>query len=121
MIFECLNDGIRWPDEVDYLITTPTHKQTDITKDPWIMAYCCAVHLNRIDLIRAYPPPTEPTGDKWRKSSYFRKPELAWYNALLGDDKKWKRWSWLGNFIPVKHTFVMYGFMCQAYEQSKEQ
>jgi hypothetical protein len=118
-MFACLTSGKRWPNNMDFLITTTNHKQTDITKDPWIMAYCCAVHLGRYDLIKEYPPPTEPTGYKWRKWSYFRAFEMAWYNALLGDDKKWKRWRWIGNFIPVKHTFVMYGFMCEAYNQIK--
>jgi hypothetical protein len=125
-VFRCLSEGKRWPNDMNELITTTNHKQTDLTKDPWIMAYCCAVHLDRFDLIREYPPPTKPVktvSKKWRKWSYFLSWEYAWYKELIGQSRAYSRF-WR-HIIPifgyfVNHTYVLIGFMNQAYEQSKK-
>jgi hypothetical protein len=127
-IFETLWSGKRWPDEFDYLITTTNHTQTDITKDGFILCYACAVYLNRYDLINANPPPTcnknrkHLVQKKWRKWSYFLPNEYAWYKELIGESKAYSRfWRWVTPyFILPAHTYVLYGFMEQAYKQAKE-
>jgi hypothetical protein len=123
-IFLTLDTGKRWPNHMSEYITANKHKQTDPTKDPWIMAYCCAVHLNRYDLIEKYPPPTKPVktvSKKWRKWSYFNWYEFAWYDALRGYDNAYRLFRLLPFhiFLP-KHTYVLIGFMQKAYEQSKK-
>jgi len=116
-VFIFLTKGLRWPNWADHMITTTNHKQTDMTKDPWIMAYCCAIHLGRYDLIEKYPPPTEPVGDKWARWSYFNRIDMIWYNSLLGRHGYW--WLlWIRHLIPVAHVYVMYGFMEKAYKQA---
>ena len=123
-IFETLESGKRWSDHLSPVITTTNHKQTDLTKDPWIMAYCCAVHLGRYDLIKLYKPPTRPikaVSKKWRKWSFFLPWEYAWYNALLGKDRAWKIWRRLiPYFILPWHTYVLYGFMEVYATKAKE-
>ena len=105
-IFRCLNDGKRWPDTMSDKITTKNHKQTDMTQDPWILAYCCAVHLDRYDLIEKYKPNIKIFNlpDKW-----------AWRRALLGKPniyglfRKITPYGLLQDFV-----YVFYGFMERA-------
>ena len=110
-MFHWLAAGKRWPDYMSELITTTTHKQIDMTQDPWIMAYCAAVKLNRYDLIRQYKPSCTIFNlpDKW-----------AWRKALLGKPFWWKRFR---KIIPYNHlqwfVYVFYGFMELAYKESK--
>lgn len=119
-IFKCLSEGKRWPDDMSQYITTTNHKQTDITKDPWIMAYCCAVYLGRKDLIWKYGPPYTKVGDKWKRWSYFNWIERQWYISLCGGNSHywWLRLLPFHIFLP-KHTYVLYGFMDQAYLKVK--
>lgn len=124
-IFNCLSERKRWPDDVYDWVTTTNHKQTDLTKDPWIMAYCCAVYLKRYDIINLNPPPTRPikaVSKKWRMWSFFLPWEHAWYKELIGQSKWYSRF-WR-HIIPifgcfVNHTYVLIGFMEQAYLKTK--
>lgn len=107
-VFLCLSEGMRWPDYmVEHIPAAQWRDQYDMTQDPWIMAYCCAVHLNRIDLIQRYKPSVKIFNlpDKW-----------AWRRALLGKWNTWWIWrriipfNWLQNFV-----YVFYGYMEKAY------
>jgi hypothetical protein len=103
-VFECLEAGLRWPDYMANLIT-PTD-QYCMTQDPWIMAYCCAVHLDRIDLIEKYKPSIRIFNlpDKW-----------AWRRALLDKPNLYWLWrritphNWMQHFV-----YVFYGYMEKA-------
>ena len=113
-VFKWLEAGMRWPDYMIKYIpsaTGPGDRQYDMTQDPWLLAYCCAVHLRRLDLIEKYKPSVKLFNlpDKW-----------AWRRALLG---KWNMyWLWrlitphrlLQNFV-----YVFYGYMDQAYLEIK--
>lgn len=105
-VFNSLDKGKRWPDDMSEKITTTNHKQTDMTQDPWIMAYCCAVHLDRYDMIKMYKPgiKTFNLPDKW-----------AWRRALLGKSNMY----WLYRRITPygllqDFVYVFYGFMERA-------
>jgi len=98
-----LDEGKRWPDwmEKDGYVTTESHTQDQVTQDPWIMAYCCAAHLGRYHLIKAFPYRIKVLPDKW-----------AWRDALLGKPKRWKRWD---KILPYGlfnwWVYVFYGYM----------
>lgn len=121
IIFEWLENGLRWGNEFSRHITTTNHSQTDTTKDPWIYALCTAVFLERDDLIEHYPPPTKPTGYKWRKWSYFLPNERAWYKALLGKDRAYRIWRRLIPYCLLPdHAYVLYGFMEIYYKKTSQ-
>jgi hypothetical protein len=128
-IFACLQSGKRWPDYVQEDITTTNHKQTDLTKDPWIMAYCCAVYLDRWDLIKDNPPPRfsrksmlNLLQNKWAKWSFFLPNEYAWYKELAGEKNRYSRFwrRFTPYFILPAHTYVLYGFMDKAWKKAKQ-
>jgi len=107
-IFIYLELGMRWPDHM--IPDIPAHsggRQFDMTQDPWILAYCCAVHLERYDLIEKYKPSIRIFNlpDKW-----------AWRRALLGKPNMYWLWRritphrWMQHFV-----YVFYGYMDQAY------
>jgi hypothetical protein len=107
-VFRCLKLGVRWPDYmIDRIPAAIDRRQYDMTQDPWIMAYCCAVHLDRYDLIEEYKPSIWIFNlpDKW-----------AWRRALLGKPNMYWMWrritphDWLQNFV-----YVFYGYMDKAY------
>lgn len=123
-IFHCLKIGVRWP---NYMIphipaaTGPGDRQYDMTQDPWILAYCLAVHLGRYHYIRKYKPSCKLFNipDKW-----------AWRRALLGKPNLWWLWrlfphtllnkiryTWKGKERGLFQDFVyvFYGYMDQAY------
>lgn len=111
-VFECLEQGIRWPDHMIPYIPAANHRaQDDMTQDPWIMAYCCAVHLKRFDLIKDYRPSIRLFNlpDKW-----------AWRRALLGGCDTYQIWryitphNWMQDFV-----YVFYGYMDKAYLKVK--
>jgi len=107
-VFKTLEAGQRWPDYMKaYIHEGLWGNQNNVTQDPWILAYCCAVHLGRIDLIRKYKPSKKIFNlpDKW-----------AWRRALLGKRNLWWFWRritphrWMQNFV-----YVFYGYMDKAY------
>lgn len=105
-VFYWLDQGKRWPDWADEMVTTSNHTQTQMTQDPWVLAYCCAVHMGRLDLIEKYRPPFWMfMPDKW-----------AWRRALLGKPNAywlWRRitpYRWMHSWV-----YVYYGFMERAY------
>jgi hypothetical protein len=108
-VFRNLEQGVRWPDYMDHLIVP--NRQHDMTQDPWLLAYCCAVHLERFDLIEKYKPSRKLFNlpDKW-----------AWRRALLGKPNMYWFWRiitphrWLQGFV-----YVFYGYMDQAYLSTK--
>ena len=110
-VFWCLWLGNRWPYYMSSKITTTSHKQTDMTQDPWILAYCCAVHLNRYDLIERYKP----------ERGIFKFPDkLAWRRALLGKLNLYWLWRRITPYFVMQwFVYVFYGFMEQAYVDSK--
>jgi len=107
-VFDCLEKGIRWPDHmVKYIPAAAYRRQDDMTQDPWIMAYCCAVHLNRIDLIRRYRPNNKIFNlpDKW-----------AWRKALLGKRNAYWLWRIITPYRLMQwFVYVFYGYMDKAY------
>ena len=112
MVFLCLSVGERWPDYMKDYIDPGLHgNQHRMTQDPWLMAYCCAVHLDRIDLIETYRPSVKIFNlpDKW-----------AWRRALLGKCDTWRIWrriipfNWLQDFV-----YVFYGYMEKAYLKTR--
>lgn len=108
-VFKMLAAGMRWPDYMDNLIDAGD--QYRMTQDPWIMAYCCAVHLGRRDLIRKYKPNTKVFNfpDKW-----------AWRKALLGESNLYWLWRIITPyFIMQDFVYVFYGYMDQAYLNRK--
>jgi hypothetical protein len=109
-IFMTLDSGQRWPDYMEpYIKPHVLVRKYDVTRDPWIMAICCAVHLGRYDLLKAFPPP------------FKRGPYRAWYNALMGERDYFRWWLWLPRFIFVNHTYVFWGFMVHAYNNTKQE
>ena len=109
-VFVWLEKGMRWPDYmVEYIpvATGEGDRQYDMTQDPWILAYCCAVHLERYDLIEKYKPSIKIFNlpDKW-----------AWRRSLLGKWNMYWLWrlitphNWMQGFV-----YVFYGYMDQAY------
>jgi len=103
-VFLYLERGLRWPDYMSHLINAGN--QTRMTQDPWLLAYCCAVHLGRQDLIKKYKPNFFMfLPDKW-----------AWRRALLGKQNLYWFWRrvtphrWMQHFV-----YVFYGYMDQAY------
>ena len=103
-VFIYLEKGLRWPDYMAHLIGVTD--QTRMTQDPWILAYCCAVHLGRQDLIERYKP------NFWM----FLPDKWAWRRALLGKPNLYWLWrrvtphNWTQHFV-----YVFYGDMDQAY------
>jgi hypothetical protein len=106
-VFRYLEKGWRWPDYMNDIIHSGMHKQTDMTQDPWILAYCCAVHLDRYDLIERYRP------NFW----LFLPDKWAWRRSLLGKVNfywLWRRitpYKWMQHFV-----YVFYGYMELAYK-----
>lgn len=107
-VFKHLEVGQRWPTYMkEYIHPSIHHRQYHMTQDPWIMAYCCAVHLGRYDLILEYKPSCKIFNlpDKW-----------AWRRALLGQRNCYWFWrritphNWMQNFV-----YVFYGYMEKAY------
>ncbi|MCK5022564.1 MAG: hypothetical protein KAS04_00180 [Candidatus Aenigmarchaeota archaeon] len=104
-VFRCLEMGVRWPDYIAHLIKV--NDQTRMSQDPWLLAYCCAIHLGRVDLIEKYKPSIKIFNlpDKW-----------AWRRALLGKPNLYWLWrritshNWMQHFV-----YVFYGYMDQAY------
>jgi len=104
-VFDCLNKGIRWPDRFDDYIVTANHKQTDMTQDPWIMAYCLAIHLNRKQYIENFKPGILFwLPDKW-----------SWRRSLLDKPNFYRVWRAIARLIP-KQWFVqtLYDYMERA-------
>lgn len=106
-VFKSLEKGERWPLYMDKYIT-PTDRMR-MTQDPWILAYCCAIYLDRKDLIEKYKPSIKVFNlpDKW-----------AWRRALLG---KWNMY-WLWRIVTPHRllqsfVYVFYGFMDEAYKK----
>lgn len=110
-VFRVLSEGKRWADYMIPFISSGMHNQYNMTQDPWILAYCCAVHLDRLDLIEQYKPSMWLFNlpDKW-----------AWRRALLGKSNLYWLWrivtphSWMQHFV-----YVFYGYMDKAYLESK--
>jgi hypothetical protein len=109
-VFKCLERGVRWPNYmVEYIPAAVGRRQNSMTQDPWLLAYCCAVHLDRIDLIERYKPSVLLFNlpDKW-----------AWRRALLGKPNMYWLWRivtphrWLQGFV-----YVFYGYMDEAYKK----
>lgn len=108
-VFRCLEEGKRWPDYMSHIIK-PTD-QYRMTQDPWLLAYCCATHLDRQDLIIKYKPSIRIFNlpDKW-----------AWRRALLGKPNIYWLWrlitphQWMQHFV-----YIFYGYMEKAYLESK--
>jgi hypothetical protein len=107
-VFMCLEAGVRWPDYMIANVQASHHRdQYDMTQDPWIMAYCCAVHLDRKELIRYHVP----------SRSIFNLPDKwAWRDALLGKTRAYRFWR---RIIPYRFlqdfVYVFYGYMDKAY------
>ena len=108
-VFEMLAAGMRWPDYMANLID-PTD-QYRMSQDPWLLAYCCAVHLGREDLIEKYKPNTWLFFlDKW-----------AWRRALLGKPNLYWLWRIITPHFVMQHfVYVFYGYMDQAYLNRKK-
>jgi len=106
-VFMCLRAGKRWPTYmVEHIPASAWRDQYDMTQDPWLLAYCCAVHLGREDLISKYKPNFFMfLPDKW-----------AWRRALLGKPNLYWLWrritphNWMQDFV-----YVFYGYMDKAY------
>lgn len=66
--------------------------QTSMTRDPWVMFYCCAIHLhNRCDI--SFKPP-------W----WLYRPELwSWRRKMLG---KWNMYKLWYKLTPARKDYV---------------
>ena len=85
----CLSMRIRWPDSMSEKITTTTHTQGQITRDPYILFYACCVYLGRNILIKRLKPPLKlytPAVWSWRR--YLINP--TWCNKRV-----WLLWEWV--------------------------
>jgi hypothetical protein len=108
--YECLKKGQRWPDSLSDRITTTNHEQYDMTQDPWILGYCCAVSLDVADMIKEARPPR-----------FFWLPDKnAWRRALLGKRNLYWFWRRVARIIP-KQGYVQefYDYMEAAYEKRR--
>lgn len=103
-VFIYLEKGMRWPDYMSHLIEP--NDQYRMSQDPWLLAYCCAVHLGREDLIRKYKP----------NFFIFLPDKWAWRRALLGKQnlywlcRRITPYNWMQHFV-----YVFYGYMDHAY------
>lgn len=106
-VFETLDNGKRWPDyAIPYIDLSLHHEQFRMTQDPWILAYCCAVHLDRKDLIERYKP------NFW----LFLPDKRAWRRALLGKTNLYWLWRRITPYRWMQHfVYVFYGYMELAY------
>lgn len=113
-IFECLASGKRWPDEYkEYIKPGLWGNQFNVTQDPWILAYCAAVHLRRYDLIEKYKP------SFWDLPIFFDK--YSWRRKLLKKPNFYWFWRELIPYRILQHfVYVFYGYMELAVEWSKE-
>ena len=106
-VFMCLDLGIRWTVQMNDMITLGEERRLHMTQDPWLLAYCCAVHLDRKDLIVKYKPSIKIFNlpDKWAwRRSLLNKPNLYWL---------WRRitpHNWMQHFV-----YVFYGYMDKSY------
>ena len=110
-MFRCLEMGVRWPDYMNSLITLGVERQHKMTQDPWILAYCCAVHLDRIDLIERYKPSRGIFSfpDKW-----------AFRRALLGQRNAYRFWRFITqDWLMPDFVYVFYGYMDLAYLKTR--
>ena len=81
-VFMCLLEGLRWPDSMEHIINTKRHTQYDMTHDPWIMFYACAVHLD-ITWVIEYKPPFK-----------LYRPTLWAMRRYLHNQTKFNRWRY---------------------------
>lgn len=111
-IFFYLNLGVRWSESMNEYIFLGEERRHDMTQDPWILAYCCAVYLDRYDLIEKYKPSCKIFNlpDKW-----------AWRRALLGKPNLWWLWRRITPHCVMQNfVYIFYGFMDQAYLTAKQ-
>jgi len=111
-VFMCLERGIRWTNYmIEHIPAAKNRRQNDMTQDPWLMAYCCAVHLGRKDLIAKYKP------NFWM----FLPDKWAWRRALLDKPNLYWLWrritphNWMQEFV-----YVFYGYMEKTYLSTKD-
>jgi len=105
-VFTCLDLGMRWTVQMNDMIFLGEERRLDMTQDPWILAYCCAVHLNRKDLIEQHKPNFFMfLPDKW-----------AWRRALLSKPNLYWLWRKLTPHNQLQDfVYVFYGYMDKAY------
>ena len=53
----CLAQGKRWPDYMSHLITTTTHRQDQMSRDPYILFYTLSLYLGFVEYIEGIPIP----------------------------------------------------------------
>ena len=92
---DLLDQRMRWPDELDPPFIDgkkPYRKQTDMTRDPYIMWYCACILLNHREYIREVTIPF-----------YLYTPEVwAWRRALLGKLNLYTMWRKINSIFPKK-------------------
>lgn len=104
--FDCLAHGERWPDSMSVFVTTTNHRQDQLTRDPFILGYACAVYLDRKQFIESVPIP-------W----YLYRPEVwAWRRALLGKRNCYPFWRWLTPHKRHEYVKALDRYMNWAYE-----
>lgn len=109
-VFICLDLGIRWTVQMNDMIFLGEERRLDMTQDPWLLAYCCAVHLGRQDLIELYKP------NFWM----FLPDKWAWRRSLLGKSNSYWLWRKITPYRWMQHfVYVFYGYMDIAYLESK--
>jgi len=93
--FKLLSQNKRWPDRMNQPAVEgkkPYRSQYSMTRDPFVLFYACAVHLNRKTFIKTKPP--------W----WLYRPELwALRRALLGKRNLFRLWHWL---TPASQDYV---------------
>ncbi len=104
----------RWSKQMQKLEVNKTVKyrpQHHMTRDGFIYTICCAVHLDRIDIIK-----------KVRIPWYLYRPSVfAWRRYLIKPNKWSEFWYKLGIKIPAKRDYVkrLNEFMFNAYTLRK--
>ena len=118
-VFDLCIWGKRWPDDIAHRITTTNHKQTDMTQECWIAAYCLAVHLNDTDYIELWKPKFYNKG--WHSGFLWTPEKVAWRRALLGKRNLYPMWKRIMRLIPKQdYVEALYWRMEQAYETVKQ-
>ncbi len=107
---ELLSHGKRWPDELsppNIIDPVPYRSQFDMTRDPWIALYACAIHLDRKQFIEQKPPKDLYNPKVWQ-----------WRRALLG---KRNIYRLLHKLSPGRRDYVkaLNKLMWNAYKNRK--
>ena len=110
-VYYCLETRIRWPDDMAKYVTTTNHKQTDITRDPYILFYCACIHAKTRVWIEWIKPPC----------NLYRPKMWAWRRYLINptthNGAMWLFWRYFSPTSKKEYVQVLNRYMDWAVEK----